>query len=46
VDIPKPDGGMRMLGVPTVLDRLIQQAITQVLTPQSSYSLLKKSRER
>ena len=33
VDIPKPDGGMRMLGVPTVLDRLIQQAITQVLTP-------------
>jgi len=33
VDIPKPDGGVRMLGVPTVLDRLIQQAITQVLTP-------------
>jgi len=33
VDIPKPDGGTRMLGVPTVLDRLIQQAIVLVLTP-------------
>lgn len=33
VDIPKPDGGVRMLGVPTVLDRLIQQALAQVLTP-------------
>jgi RNA-directed DNA polymerase len=33
VDIPKPDGGMRMLGIPTVLDRLIQQALAQVLTP-------------
>jgi group II intron reverse transcriptase/maturase len=31
--IPKPDGGQRMLGVPTVLDRLIQQALLQVLTP-------------
>ena len=31
VDIPKPDGGMRMLGIPTVQDRLIQQAIAQVL---------------
>ncbi|MCH5644464.1 group II intron reverse transcriptase/maturase [Gordonia sp. ABSL49_1] len=31
--IPKPDGGQRKLGVPTVLDRLIQQAIAQVLTP-------------
>jgi RNA-directed DNA polymerase len=31
VEIPKPDGGMRKLGVPTVLDRLIQQAILQVL---------------
>ena len=27
VDIPKPDGGTRMLGIPTVLDRLIQQAM-------------------
>ena len=33
VMIPKPDGGQRKLGVPTVLDRLIQQAIAQVLTP-------------
>jgi RNA-directed DNA polymerase len=32
VVIPKPDGGERNLGVPTVLDRLIQQAIAQVLT--------------
>ncbi len=31
VEIPKPDGGMRGLGVPTVLDRLICQAMTQVL---------------
>ena len=33
VEIPKPDGGVRELGIPTVLDRLIQQAILQVLTP-------------
>lgn len=31
VDIPKPDGGTRMLGIPTALDRLIQQGISQVL---------------
>jgi RNA-directed DNA polymerase len=31
VEIPKPDGGMRKLGVPTVLDRWVQQAILQVL---------------
>lgn len=31
--IPKPGGGQRKLGVPTVLDRLIQQAIAQVLSP-------------
>lgn len=30
-DIPKPDGGMRPLGIPTALDRLIQQAVAQVL---------------
>jgi RNA-directed DNA polymerase len=34
VEIPKPDGsGMRLLGIPTVLDRMIQQAIAQILTP-------------
>jgi RNA-directed DNA polymerase len=33
VDIPKPSGGVRTLGVPTVVDRLIQQAVLQVLQP-------------
>ena len=33
VDIPKPGGGTRMLGIPTVVDRLIQQAIHQILSP-------------
>lgn len=33
VEIPKPDGGIRLLGIPTVLDRVIQQAIAQVLSP-------------
>jgi len=33
VEIPKPTGGTRPLGIPTVLDRLIQQAISQVLLP-------------
>lgn len=33
VEIPKPDGGKRKLGIPTVTDRVIQQAIVQVLTP-------------
>lgn len=33
VDIPMPGGGTRMLGIPTVLDRLIQQAIHQVPSP-------------
>ena len=31
--IPKPNGGERLLGIPTVIDRLIQQAIAQVLVP-------------
>ena len=31
VDIPKPNGGTRMLGIPTVQDRVIQQAIAQIL---------------
>lgn len=33
VTIPKPDGGERELGIPTVVDRLIQQALLQVLQP-------------
>lgn len=33
VEIPKPTGGMRQLGIPTVVDRLIQQAVHQVLSP-------------
>ena len=32
-EIPKPDGGIRKLGIPTVVDRVIQQAIAQQLTP-------------
>jgi RNA-directed DNA polymerase len=34
VEIPKPDGGIRVLGIPTVMDRLVQQAILQVLQPR------------
>ena len=34
VEIPKPDGGVRMLGIPSVLDRFIQQAVMQVLQRQ------------
>jgi len=33
VEIPKPNGGIRLLGVPTVIDRVIQQALVQVLQP-------------
>ena len=33
VEIPKPSGGTRRLGIPTVLDRLLQQAIHQILSP-------------
>ncbi len=33
VDIPKPQGGVRTLGVPSVVDRLVQQALLQVLQP-------------
>ena len=33
-EIPKPGGGVRQLGIPTVLDRFIQQAVLQVLQPQ------------
>ena len=33
VEIPKPNGGIRQLGIPTVMDRMIQQAIVQVIRP-------------
>ncbi|MBQ8836649.1 MAG: group II intron reverse transcriptase/maturase [Clostridia bacterium] len=33
VEIPKANGGVRKLGIPTVIDRVIEQAITQILTP-------------
>jgi group II intron reverse transcriptase/maturase len=33
VEIPKPDGGLRNLGIPYIIDRILQQAINQVLTP-------------
>lgn len=49
VDIPKPDGGNRQLGIPVVIDRIVQQAIAQVLSPiidptfsQSSYGFRPK----
>jgi RNA-directed DNA polymerase len=34
VDIPKPDGGVRTLGIPTVVDRFVQQCILQILQPR------------
>jgi RNA-directed DNA polymerase len=34
VEIPKPDGGVRKLGIPTVLDRWVQQMVQQVLQKQ------------
>jgi RNA-directed DNA polymerase len=44
VEIPKPDGkGMRMLGIPTVLDRLIQQALHQVMCPRFDRDFSKRS---
>ena len=33
VEIPKPNGGVRKLGIPTIVDRVIEQAIAQVITP-------------
>ena len=32
-EIPKPDGGVRKLGIPSVIDRIVQQAISQILVP-------------
>ena len=43
VEIPKPDGAKRMLGIPTVTDRVVQQAIAQVLTPIFDPSFLESS---
>ncbi|MDP1861826.1 MAG: hypothetical protein Q8K82_24385 [Gemmatimonadaceae bacterium] len=34
MEIPTPDGGVRMFGIPTVVDRFIQPAVLQVLQPQ------------
>jgi RNA-directed DNA polymerase len=42
-EIPKPGGGMRQLGIPTVLDRFIQQAVLQVLQPQFDPSFSESS---
>ena len=33
VEIPKPNGGVRKLGIPNIIDRIIEQAITQILSP-------------
>ena len=33
MEIPKPNGGVRKLGIPTVMDRVIQQGIVQVMSP-------------
>ena len=53
VEIPKPNGGVRNLGVPTVVDRIIEQAIVQKLTPivephfsEYSYGFRPKRRAR
>jgi group II intron reverse transcriptase/maturase len=43
VEIPKPGGGMRQLGIPTVLDRFIQQALLQVLQPRFDPSFSRHS---
>jgi RNA-directed DNA polymerase len=43
VEIPKPTGGRRMLGIPTVIDRLLQQAINQWLSPQYEPEFSKSS---
>lgn len=40
VEIPKPDGSQRKLGIPTAMDRVIQQSITQVINPLSEYATM------
>jgi retron-type reverse transcriptase len=51
VEIPKPEGGKRQLGIPTVIDRMLQQAVAQVLEPIfeetfSEYSLPQRNKWR
>jgi RNA-directed DNA polymerase len=43
VEIPKPDGGVRLLGIPTLIDRMIQQAIAQQLTLIFDYQFSENS---
>ncbi|KUP06145.1 DNA polymerase [Bacillus coahuilensis p1.1.43] len=43
VEIPKPNGGIRKLGIPTVIDRFIQQAIAQILNKEFEPSFSKQS---
>jgi len=43
VEIPKPDGGVRKLGIPTVLDRFIQQAVLQVLQKRWDHTFSQSS---
>lgn len=43
VEIPKPNGGKRMLGIPTVIDRIIQQAISQIISPHFEEKFSDKS---
>lgn len=42
-EIPKPDGGVRLLGIPTVLDRVVQQAVAQVLNQIWDYTFSETS---
>ena len=40
VEIPKPNGGARKLGIPTVMDRVIQQGIVQVISPMCMFEVV------
>ena len=46
VEIPKPHGGLRMLGIPSVVDRMIQQAIHQLLSSIYEEEFNKKNSSR